>query len=218
MRITSKQARAAAVASAFGLAAILGACGDDEETPTVATTTTEAGDATDTTAEPGADELQIAGAWARTSPSMATAGAVYLVIDNPTDSDDVLLSASVDPEIAATVELHESKMADDSDDMSDESDGDMDDAADMNGSDDMSGGSDDMGDDDMPVGGMMTMTPVDQISVPAGSSVALEPGGLHIMLLDLAAPLEAGTTIEVTLTFENAGEVVVNADVQDTAP
>jgi hypothetical protein len=47
--------------------------------------------------------------------------------------------------------------------------------------------------------------------------VALEPGGYHIMLLDLVAPLEAGTTLEVTLTFEESGEQVVTADVRDAA-
>jgi hypothetical protein len=48
--------------------------------------------------------------------------------------------------------------------------------------------------------------------------VALEPGGYHIMLLELAAPLEVGSTIDVTLTFEHAGQKVVSAEVRDTAP
>jgi len=81
-------------------------------------------------------------------------------------------------------------------------------------------GMDDADDDGMDgdSGGMMTMTPVDRIPVPANGTATLEPGGFHIMLLDLAAPLEVGTTIEVTLTFENAGELVVTADVRDSAP
>lgn len=210
MNLSTRRARATAVASAFVLAAVLGACGDDDETPEATTVTTDAPTATDSTVDPGGDELQISDPWARTSPSMATAGAVYLVIDNPTDADDALLSASVDPEIATTVELHESKMAED-----DTGGEDMPAGDDAIGDDAMG---DDMGDDDMPAGGMMTMTPVDRIDVPAGGSVALEPGGYHIMLLGLTAPLEAGTTVEVTLTFENAGEVAVSADVRDTAP
>jgi copper(I)-binding protein len=64
-------------------------------------------------------------------------------------------------------------------------------------------------------GGMMTMRPVERIDVPAGETVALEPGGYHVMLLDLAAPLEVGATVEVTLTFESAGTQVVTADVRD---
>lgn len=65
---------------------------------------------------------------------------------------------------------------------------------------------------------MMQMQPVEDISVPAGETVSLEPGGLHLMMLDLAEPLEVGTTIELTLTFEQAGEVVVTAEVRDMAP
>ena len=38
------------------------------------------------------------------------------------------------------------------------------------------------------------------------------------MLLDLAAPLEAGSSVELTLEFEESGEQVVTADVRDEAP
>jgi len=38
------------------------------------------------------------------------------------------------------------------------------------------------------------------------------------MLFDLVAPLELGQTFEVTLTFANAGEIVVTAEVRDEAP
>jgi hypothetical protein len=65
---------------------------------------------------------------------------------------------------------------------------------------------------------VMEMVPVDRIAVPTGGTVALEPGGYHIMLLELAAPLEVGSTIDVTLTFEEAGQKVVSAEVRDTAP
>lgn len=65
---------------------------------------------------------------------------------------------------------------------------------------------------------MMSMRPVEKIPVPAGETVNLQPGGYHIMLMDLAAPLEVGSTIEVTLTFENAGDVKVEAEVRDSAP
>lgn len=169
--------------------ALLGACGDDASDDTADTTTS-------TVADP-ADAIEITGAWARTSPAVATAGAVYMTISNSAEVDDALLGASVDASVAATVELHETV---EGEPMGSTTTG-------MDGG--MGGGTD---------GGMMTMQPVDEIAVPAGDAAVLEPGGFHIMLLDLATPLEVGTTVTVTLTFEQAGEIEVTADVLDTAP
>ncbi|ADZ71724.1 copper chaperone PCu(A)C [Polymorphum gilvum] len=45
------------------------------------------------------------------------------------------------------------------------------------------------------------------IPVPAGQTVALEPGGLHVMFMDLKEPLTEGGMAAVTLTFEKAGSV-----------
>lgn len=57
-------------------------------------------------------------------------------------------------------------------------------------------------------GAMMTMAPVPGgVEVPAGGQVALAPGGLHLMLMDLSGPLAIGDTVPVTLTFEKAGAV-----------
>ena len=56
-------------------------------------------------------------------------------------------------------------------------------------------------------GEVMRMREVETIPVPAGGSVLLQPGGLHIMLIGLTAPLVAGQSIPVTLRFERAGEV-----------
>lgn len=67
-------------------------------------------------------------------------------------------------------------------------------------------------------GGMMEMRPVDRIALPAGTPVLLIPGGYHVMLLDLAAPLEVGTTIMLTLTFEKAGVTRISVPVRDAAP
>ena len=50
-------------------------------------------------------------------------------------------------------------------------------------------------------GGMMRMKAVDRIALPAGKPVTLGPGGYHVMLMDLAAPLKEGDTVTVTLTF-----------------
>jgi hypothetical protein len=61
----------------------------------------------------------------------------------------------------------------------------------------------------------MTMQPVDSIELPAGEAVELKPGGYHIMLLDLVKPLEVGQSIDVTLTFDKAGEKTVTAEVRE---
>ena len=47
------------------------------------------------------------------------------------------------------------------------------------------------------------------IPVPAGETVTLEPGGLHMMFMGLKEPLVEGTEVPVTLTFEKAGTVEV---------
>lgn len=65
------------------------------------------------------------------------------------------------------------------------------------------------------MGGTMTMQEVARVEVPAGDTVAFEPGGYHVMLLDLAEPLVAGDTFEMDLTFEKAGTVTVEVEVRD---
>ena len=58
-------------------------------------------------------------------------------------------------------------------------------------------------------GGVMTMSRVKAIDVPAGGMIDLGPGGFHLMLFGLEAPLKDGDTVEMTLTFERAGDVSV---------
>jgi copper(I)-binding protein len=62
--------------------------------------------------------------------------------------------------------------------------------------------------------GMMQMAQIDRLEVRPGGSVQLEPGGYHLMLINLSQPLVAGQTAEVELTFENAGVVTVPVDVR----
>lgn len=53
--------------------------------------------------------------------------------------------------------------------------------------------------------GVMKMRPLkDGLELPAGKAVELKPGGFHIMLMDLKAPLQKDTTIPVTLVFVDA--------------
>ncbi len=63
-------------------------------------------------------------------------------------------------------------------------------------------------------GDVMRMREIEVIAVPAGSTVALKPGGYHLMFIGLKAPLQAGDTFPVTLTFEKAGAVEVTVDVE----
>lgn len=62
--------------------------------------------------------------------------------------------------------------------------------------------------------GQMAMHPVERIELPAAGRVALEPGGLHVMLIDLTGDLVAGQEIELTLDFEHAPDLVVRAGVR----
>lgn len=61
---------------------------------------------------------------------------------------------------------------------------------------------------------VMRMREVPAIDLPAGQRVELRPGGLHIMFIDLKAPLQAGETFPVRLRFEKAGEVEVTFKVE----
>jgi hypothetical protein len=190
--MTIHRAARAAIA-VLAATSLVAACGDDDD------------DEVGTAAEAVAG-VEVTGAWARTSPAVAEAGAVYLTITNGGDADDALVDVTVDDAVAGKAELHETVEAE-------EAGGDTTMAGEMSGETtrDTTGMDDGMG-------GMMQMQPVDEIAVPAGESVALEPGGYHVMLLELAEPLEEGGTVELVLTFEEAGDVTVTAEVRDTAP
>lgn len=53
-------------------------------------------------------------------------------------------------------------------------------------------------------GGIMKMRPVPVLDIPAGKTLALKPGGYHVMLLDLKAPLAKDSTVPLTLVFRDA--------------
>ena len=63
-------------------------------------------------------------------------------------------------------------------------------------------------------GDVMRMRQVDGIALPAGKTIELKPGALHLMLMGLKAPLKPGDTLPVTLKFEKSGEVTVTLNVQ----
>ena len=63
--------------------------------------------------------------------------------------------------------------------------------------------------------GVMSMSKMaDGLPVPAGETVTLEPGGLHVMFIDLKTPLKEGETVTARLTFEKAGSVDVTFDIR----
>jgi copper(I)-binding protein len=97
--------------------------------------------------------------------------AVYFTASNNGDQPDRLIGASTD--VASSVQIHETAMADD---------------------------------------GTMSMEEVDGLDVPAGGTLALEPGGYHLMLID-AERADVGDTVQVTLDWENAGEMTIDVEV-----
>jgi copper(I)-binding protein len=68
--------------------------------------------------------------------------------------------------------------------------------------------------------GVSRMRETDGVTVPAGGKVVFAPHGLHLMLMNLARPLVAGDTFEVTLQFAEAGPRVARVTVvaADSAP
>jgi copper(I)-binding protein len=61
--------------------------------------------------------------------------------------------------------------------------------------------------------GTMEMRPQENVPVPSGGSLAFEPGGFHVMLIDLQQDLRPGDTFELTLTFQSATERTVTVEV-----
>jgi hypothetical protein len=130
--------------------------------------------------------------------AMASAGAAYMVIANSTAEADALLGGSTP--VAATVEVHETYEVASAEPEASTGMGGMESAA--------PGAMESMGT------GMLGMRQIERLEIPAGGTVELKPGGYHLMLIDLNQELVAGETIELTLTFEKAGEVKVTAEVR----
>jgi uncharacterized protein YcnI/copper(I)-binding protein len=62
--------------------------------------------------------------------------------------------------------------------------------------------------------GVMIMRPVEGgLEIPAGGTVELKPGGLHLMFMAVSAPFAEGGTVPVTLEFEKAGTVEIELPV-----
>jgi copper(I)-binding protein len=62
--------------------------------------------------------------------------------------------------------------------------------------------------------GVMQMRQVAALECPPGVTVKVEPGGMHIMLVNLKQPLVAGSTFPLSLKFRDAGTLVVQVSVK----
>ena len=67
-------------------------------------------------------------------------------------------------------------------------------------------------------GDIMRMRQVPAIDIPAGKTVELKPGGLHVMFVGLTQTLQEGATFPLVLRFEKAGEVKVDMKVTAQGP
>lgn len=66
------------------------------------------------------------------------------------------------------------------------------------------------------VAGEMSMRQIDGgFPIPAGESVTLQPGGWHIMLMNIPKPILAGDQVEITLTLDTGDEVTFTATAKD---
>jgi periplasmic copper chaperone A len=61
---------------------------------------------------------------------------------------------------------------------------------------------------------VMRMRPLEAVEVKAGGKAELKPGGMHIMLVDLKAPLKVGDKFPLTLHFEKAGAIEIMVTVE----
>ena len=67
-------------------------------------------------------------------------------------------------------------------------------------------------------GGIMSMRELTAgLPLPAAQATTLQPGGNHIMLMQVTSPLADGETVDLTLTFEKAEPITVSARVGNPA-
>jgi copper(I)-binding protein len=62
-------------------------------------------------------------------------------------------------------------------------------------------------------GGVMRMRPVAAIDIKAGGEAVLKPGGLHVMMIGLKAPMKEGDVVPITLSFDDGSSKQVEARV-----
>lgn len=65
--------------------------------------------------------------------------------------------------------------------------------------------------------GIARMRPVPTLTIPAGGSVTLEPGGYHVMLMGLTEPLVEGRTFDATFQFADGATLTAEVPVLSIA-
>lgn len=65
--------------------------------------------------------------------------------------------------------------------------------------------------------GVASMAPIDKVEIAPGASAAFEPGGAHVMLIGLNAPIAPGDQVEITLQIEGGEAVTIEATARDAA-
>jgi len=63
--------------------------------------------------------------------------------------------------------------------------------------------------------GVMSMHQVQQIDIPAGQTVTLEPGGQHVMCIGRQVDLASGDSVPISLSFTQAGTITVEAEIKE---
>lgn len=62
--------------------------------------------------------------------------------------------------------------------------------------------------------GSSRMEHLSEVDIPAGDRVRFAPRGYHVMLMELGAPLDEGARFPLTLSFERAGDMTVEVEVE----
>lgn len=123
----------------------------------------------------GEKGIEVHNAWARPAAQGGNGG-VYFELHNHDSTPDELIGASSD--VAAVVEIHESKM-----------DGDV-----------------------------MQMHMIPSLPLEAYADIAFEPGGLHVMLINLKQDLKIDDEFDIVLHFKNYEDITVHVQVKEGAP
>lgn len=64
-------------------------------------------------------------------------------------------------------------------------------------------------------GDVMEMSPVSEVEIPPRGQVTFQPGGLHVMLMDLKRDLKVGDSFSLTLRFRKAGDIKITVHVRE---
>jgi copper(I)-binding protein len=140
-----------------------------------------------------ASDISVTKAWVRATSTEQTAA--YATLRSA--KGDRLMKVTIDTSIAGQAQLHQTMVVDTTM---------MGAATTMAGAATMAGA------------GEMTMQPLNALVLPAGKDVVMKAGSYHIMLMQLTRPLVKGTTVDLTFSFEKAGNITVKAEVTDVAP